>query len=180
MSKHEEPQCILHGLSRAEAREKIVAVQDEMIAKFGWGVIGVSEDAKRAAPPFAYTVGLTQSFGHPELLIFGVQPEIAQAILNTAGERIRAGRRYIEGDKDAELFAHGYIARFHEVRDYELVWAEFVTAAVAHAEVHGRPRPSVMQIICPDRAGKFFDDPEYDDATMRRVQPILGGENASV
>lgn len=39
-------------------------------------------------PPFAYTVGLF-GLGHPELLVFGVDPNTAYALLNTLGDRIR-------------------------------------------------------------------------------------------
>jgi hypothetical protein len=48
-------------------------------------------------PPFAYTVGL---FGlhHPELLIFGVPPDLAAAVLNELGGRIRAGATLLAGD----------------------------------------------------------------------------------
>lgn len=47
-------------------------------------------------PPFAYTVGL---FGmdHPELVIFGLPPDLAVVVLNDLGERIRAGETLLPG-----------------------------------------------------------------------------------
>ncbi|MGH8952310.1 MAG: DUF4262 domain-containing protein [Acidimicrobiia bacterium] len=47
-------------------------------------------------PPFAYTTGLF-GMGHPELLIFGVTPEIAVGVLNTVGEQIRQGADLLPG-----------------------------------------------------------------------------------
>ena len=46
--------------------------------------------------PFAYTVGLF-GLGHSELLIFGVPPGTAAVVLNSLGERIRAGENLLPG-----------------------------------------------------------------------------------
>jgi hypothetical protein len=48
-------------------------------------------------PPFAYTVGLF-GLAHAELLIFGVPPETASAVLNDLGERVRSGEALMPGD----------------------------------------------------------------------------------
>jgi hypothetical protein len=48
-------------------------------------------------PPFAYTVGLF-GMGHPELLIVGVPPITASDVLDTLGERIRAGADIVSGE----------------------------------------------------------------------------------
>jgi uncharacterized protein DUF4262 len=47
-------------------------------------------------PAFAYTVGL---FGlhHPELLIFGVPPDVAFGVLNNLGSRVKAGEALLPG-----------------------------------------------------------------------------------
>src|SRR5690606_34913992 len=47
-------------------------------------------------PAFAYTVGLF-GLGHPELLIFGVYPEDALAVLNDLGEQVMAGANLLPG-----------------------------------------------------------------------------------
>lgn len=47
-------------------------------------------------PPFAYTVGLF-GFGHPELLIFSVTPQVAASVLNAIGESVRAGDPLADG-----------------------------------------------------------------------------------
>ena len=48
-------------------------------------------------PPFAYTVGLF-GMGHPELLIVGVPPVTAASVLNTIGDRVRAGADIVPGE----------------------------------------------------------------------------------
>lgn len=47
-------------------------------------------------PAFAYTVGLF-GLGHPELLIFGVDPGTAGGVLNDLGERVRDGAYLLSG-----------------------------------------------------------------------------------
>lgn len=47
-------------------------------------------------PPFAYTVGLF-GMNHPELLVFGVPPQAAAAILNVLGEHVRSGGSLLPG-----------------------------------------------------------------------------------
>jgi hypothetical protein len=47
-------------------------------------------------PPFAYTTGLF-GFGHPELLIVGVDPLTASGVLNDLGHRIKGGEVLVPG-----------------------------------------------------------------------------------
>jgi hypothetical protein len=47
-------------------------------------------------PPFAYTVGLF-GLGHPELLVFGLDPETTWHLLNDLGNRVRADETLIPG-----------------------------------------------------------------------------------
>ena len=48
-------------------------------------------------PPFGYTIGLF-GLNHPELLIVGVPPDAAAGVLNTLGNRVRAGETIMPGD----------------------------------------------------------------------------------
>ena len=47
-------------------------------------------------PPFAYTTGLF-GFGHPELLIVGVDPHTARGVLNDLGRRVKGGEVLVPG-----------------------------------------------------------------------------------
>lgn len=47
-------------------------------------------------PPFAYTTGLF-GLGHPELLVFGLDPETTSGLLNLLGSRIKAGEHFLAG-----------------------------------------------------------------------------------
>src|SRR5690349_21329848 len=68
------------------------------IAKRYWTVTAVRAAQRVGFPSFAYTTGLT-SLGHPELIIYGLEPGVAGSILNTVGHRIaRAGGRLVVGE----------------------------------------------------------------------------------
>jgi hypothetical protein len=79
-----------------------------IVRRFGWFVQYVGGDcdcpdcdgsarSDEFRPPFAYTVGLF-GLGHPELLVFGLEPQSATGVLNDLGGRIRAGTELMPGE----------------------------------------------------------------------------------
>jgi hypothetical protein len=66
-----------------------------MIRQFGLSIQYVFGDEE--GPSLAYTIGLF-GLNHPELLMVGVPPDVASAVLNALGERIRRGETLIPGD----------------------------------------------------------------------------------
>ena len=55
---------------------------EKYVAGTGWYVIKVMEGSA-GEPAFAYTIGLTASFGHAELIILGLDLDDMHLILNT-------------------------------------------------------------------------------------------------
>ena len=51
------------------------------IAEFGWHAVNIIEDDDH--PPWTYTIGLYESYGFPELIIFGRSRATAHHALNT-------------------------------------------------------------------------------------------------
>ena len=74
--------------------------QDSLVAdnirRHGWHTEFVFGEEDDEDTSFAYTVGLF-GWGHPELLIFGVSPHTAAAVLNELGDRVRAGGDLVPG-----------------------------------------------------------------------------------
>lgn len=130
-----------------------------VIRRHGWYINYVFGDED--TPPFAYTVGL---FGlhHPELLIFGVSPETAAGVINTLGDRIRAG----------EDLLPGVVITFDE-------WAhrvipepvpnpgEIVFAANRYYERPAEHSVPVLQLSYDDKAGRFPWEPGYAAPAMQ-------------
>jgi hypothetical protein len=59
------------------------------IAKDGCAAVKVLERNDPRAPEWAYTVGLHHSYGHPEILIIGLENELTQVLLQNINSRIR-------------------------------------------------------------------------------------------
>ena len=58
------------------------------IKKYGWYSLNVF-DPDSVKPDFIYTIGLEESFNHPEVVIFGLNRDVAHSILGDIVEEIR-------------------------------------------------------------------------------------------
>jgi hypothetical protein len=86
----------------------------EIVEKHGWYV--ALFHATDYLPSFAYTIGLCKTFGHPELISFGFKTETLGAILNIAGDKIKAGET-IQVSHDYNDFFEKGRAQFINVRE---------------------------------------------------------------
>lgn len=62
------------------------------IEEFGWHVLKIMEDEQ--GPAFCYSVGLYETFNHPEIVIVGLKLELGHILINNIGEDIRNGFTY--------------------------------------------------------------------------------------
>jgi hypothetical protein len=77
------------------SQEDMLAHDAAIIEEHGYLVTGVGGGEP---PHWAYTVGLLDLFGHPELIVAGPHFEDAGALINAIGRSIREGRRFDVGD----------------------------------------------------------------------------------
>jgi Domain of unknown function (DUF4262) len=106
-----------------------------------------------------YTVGLT-GHGHPELVMFGLPPDIAQPVLHTVAGEVVAGRRTCVAGRYADDVLEGHRVQFVAVTEPDRhlpVAAQFYAGA--------EPAMEAIQIVWPDRyqrwpwqAGSRVDD----------------------
>ena len=68
--------------------EKLVAD----VKKYGWHVVKILE--KDETPGWAFSVGLYKNFNHPEIVVFGLNDEVAHFLINAIGDLVRAGNRF--------------------------------------------------------------------------------------
>lgn len=121
--------------------------------------------ADDAGPSFAYTVGLF-GWGHPELLIFGVPPDLAVDILNAFGQRIHNGENLVPGQLCTLPGIHHQFVIEQVPNPGEIVF-------IAN-EFYERPDENsvpVLQLTYDDGCGVFPWDEAYED---RGVQPRPG------
>ena len=133
------------------------------IDRFGWVVLKVTNDA---GPDFAYSVGMYRTFGHPEILIFGLPVELMHRLINDIGEHVRSGERYTAGQVTDD-FLEGYDVTFRVVPTFQykghLGWANWL--------YDGTQYP-VLQLVYPDREHRW----PWEDGVapgFREGQPVL-------
>ena len=116
-----------------------------MIATHGWGVLGIAGEQD----PFSYTIGLHDTFQHPELLLSGMERELSGSVLNSAGAAIREGERFRSGDL-SEAVLEGYSVALTLV-PLDFYYEEFGTLKTWREGFEF----TVLQCVWPDREGRF-------------------------
>ena len=128
-------------------------------------VMHVTDDA--GVPKFSYTVGLWHHFEQPEVIVFGLDVEAAEELLQRVVEAAGEGARFAHGEKHEGLMV-GFAARFLDVPE-EAAQAHLGAAAWAY---QAQPFRSV-QLVWPDKEKRW---PWQDGVRQgfRDVQPLLG------
>ena len=130
-----------------------------------WRVVGVM--GERSYAPFAYTVGLSTAFDHPEVVIFGLNDDLdfMGTLLNDIGARVEKGERFAHGDKKRDLLP-GYtcpIARFPKAAYDE---------HLGQAQKQLGNDFDVVQCIWPDPKKRLPWDPKVMPPVLGR-QPVF-------
>lgn len=129
-----------------------------MIDKTGLLIQGVSPVGRGGTPEhrafWYYTVGLTP-LGHPEFTLSGVTPDVAQAVLNDMGARVREGQSFKEGDELDDVIGGGYKVHLIDVRAFK----RFPLAVVK--TIYPEHEQRALQIVLPDAGHRFPWQPGY-------------------
>jgi hypothetical protein len=160
-------QCAVCTGARHEALRQEIR---ENIRKHGFHITGVMANPEKWEPPFTYTTGLEDNYGHAEIVVYGIDPRTAAGILHTAVDRIKSKTAFTPGVR-YEGILKGFACAFVEVPD---VTARSTFLAAYPYQVTERVR--VLQLVWPDING-LFPWEEGFDATFRRLQPILTSNN---
>jgi hypothetical protein len=110
---------------------------------------------------FAYTVGFTE-LGHPEILISGMPGPLCHQIFWDMFHQIKAGKRYKSGELDTDLANLPTAFKTLSPSAAE----EFCCQALYWYEDKGKT-PTFLQLVAPDKAGRFPWDAGYDLKLMR-------------
>ena len=76
----------------------------EGVRKHGWFALAINDHA----PPFLYSIGLMQTFDHPEFVIFGLESAASYPILAAMIDDIRHGASYGEPGSYSGILADGH------------------------------------------------------------------------
>ena len=149
--------------------------QDEKIAWVVQTQGGCAEpvpaDESRQHPPYTYTIGFESSYGHPEVLIVGLQPVAARGLMSMMAEHLVAGGELPVG-VFAGLLDNGLRSALLPL-DLSVHSAAFPGAATFHGERPWR----VEQFVWPDKQGLLPWEDGYEER-LRLAQPVLGSLDA--
>ncbi len=111
-----------------------------------------------------YTVGLT-GHGHPELILFGLPPDICRPVLHTVAGDVIAGRRTFAAGQSADDVLDGHRVRFVAVTEPDRhlpVAAQFYAATGAEVRA--------LQLVWPDRHHRW----PWQTGSRVQDMPVLG------
>lgn len=154
-------------------RRAAAALHDEVVRAcrsdlegVGWTVAAVTGDV--TGNDWAYTVGLDQHHGHPELLLVGLPAPLAGAVVQTLAEWVASGARLPVG---AELTVGPLRLRAVAVDDLFLSHGDWFNLGREVMAEYGRRWPATVQLLWADDRGRFpaMDAPP---GALRR-QPVL-------
>lgn len=136
----------------------------ETVAKHGWQVSMIESDGYN--PSFAYTIGLTKTYGHPELIIMGLGIQVMNKLLNIAGNLIKIGHT-IQLNNDYDNFIKGYQCQF--IQMHKAYYSDYLGYGIwfnkgQHFDTY--------QLVWPNKTGHFPWN-KGDDELFDFWQPLL-------
>jgi Domain of unknown function (DUF4262) len=136
----------------------------DVVGRHGWMVTNIKPQDQ--LPGWAFTTGLTHSFGSPDLVMTGLGAEVLHTSLNIVGEAVRNGSTLEPGRAVPDVL-EGYDVT---LRPVDTGW---------HSSMFGWTRwfaqqdePRFLHLVWPDKAGCFPGDASFDPR-IARLQPDL-------
>ncbi len=75
------------------------------IQTHGWNVTKVFRREGETGPEWSFSTGLFHTFQHPEIVIFGLELDTMQKIVNVIGTEIKGGEKFEPGNEYQNVFA---------------------------------------------------------------------------
>ena len=89
---------------------------EENIKTHGWQFNYVF-DHKGEKQNFSYSIGLEESFSHPEIMIFGLKKDVMHSILTDVVNDIKKGHVFLPNNKTAGLLSGDYDVIFKPIKE---------------------------------------------------------------
>ena len=141
-----------------------------MIETNGWALEPVAPDAEHdpPTPGYAYSMGLPEAVGFPEVVVFGLAPVAANGLIGLVVDACRGGTEIPLGVELVGLLDNELRCLFAPV-DLE-PWGPYF--ATATAWYRGGPF-EMVQLMYPDRNGFMPYETSYEQRMML-AQPVIG------
>lgn len=136
--------------------EKILEKAKSDIRQYGWSFMFVDADQVRGMESFSYTIGFETSYGHPEIIIFGLPAEPAHRILSATAAAIKEGETMPLNEPVENIIA-GDLKVIFKPLDH-LVYDDYLSVAIA---AYGTNEFRTQIMLWPDKEGRYPFDTDY-------------------
>lgn len=144
--------------------EQLLDMTKLNVEKFGPQVIMVS--STRYSPAFAYSIGLWETYSHPEIICFILPDNLGHEIINDVAEIIKGGEKLKIGNIYSEIFQDSKNS-FLKV-DHQNI-GDYFGAALNY---YGNNHFDALELIWTDRNDRFPWE-EYFEEEFVFKQPLL-------
>jgi Domain of unknown function (DUF4262) len=134
------------------------------IEKFGLQVILVTSSGY--LPSFGYSVGLWETYQHPEIICFGLPTTLTHAIINDVAEIIKNRERIQVNKPYTDIFKNSR-AEFITVAPDNI--EDYFNTAIIHFDTNDFP---AIQLVWTDRNDKFPWEEDFEEEFIYD-QPLL-------
>ena len=133
----------------------------------GWCAEPVAGMEDPPQPPYTYTIGFQSSYGHPEVVIFGLQPVAARGLMQMMADHLAAG---------GQLPTGVFVGLLDNDLPSALLPVDLTTydeLFEADSTFYGDEEFRVSQFLWPDKGGRLPWDEGYEER-LRLAQPVIG------
>lgn len=134
------------------------------IGKFGLQVIMVP--STDYCPSFVYSIGLTKTYNHPEIICFGLSTDLGHEIINDVADIIKTGEKIEIEEVYTEIFENSR-ATFLKVDERSI--QDYFGAGLNYYEDKAF---KALQLIWTDRNDKFPWEENFEEEFLNK-QPLL-------
>lgn len=148
-----------------DAHNILNKIRDDII-RSGFSIVSVF--ASNNTPSYAYTIGLHETYNHPEIIVLGLPAQPSHGVIANAVESILDGGKKISVGINYKGIANADVV-FNVVSDfYKTKYA--LLAMDYYGSLEG---VEFIQMLWPDPEGRFPFDFDFNK-DFRFSQPILG------
>lgn len=134
------------------------------IEKFGLSVVMLQSTGY--LPSFTYSVGLWQTYNHPEIICFGLKTDLMHAIINDVADLIKNGKKITSGLEYDNIFKDSRV-QFLDVDKRNL--GDYFGVAIDYYNSKDFP---ALQLIWTDKNDKFPWEYGFQE-DFKYFQPLL-------
>lgn len=147
-----------------------------MIETDGWALEPVAPEADHEPPrpSYAYTIGVPDLVGFPDVAVFGLTPVAAKGLIGLVVDARRGGTEIPLGVELLGLLDNDLRCLFAPIAA-ELLPTWFATATAWYRGVDS----PMVQLVYPDRNG-FLPYESGFDRRLRLAQPLIGDADPAI